>query len=398
VYRGGDYRKDLAVAFDTNIRNIGAPEELRKIYPGAEYIRCSSDTILYPGFVNVHTHLEFSANRTTLEYGDFMRWLESVIRERDTLIDKADDSVMETACKEMLSSGITTFGAISSFGADLEICRRIPQRVTFFNEIVGSNPATLDALYNDFLQRIEASSLCDPVDRITPAIAIHAPHSVHPVAVRMAVALARKNGMPVSCHFLESTYEREWLEKASGGFRDFFKNYLGTVKPVTSIREFLSHFEGYPSLFVHAVQTTEEERRQMAGEGHSIAHCPRSNRLLGCGRYPVENSGIPFALATDGLSSNWSLNIFDEMRAALMLHHQHDLESLAEKLIRSVTIDAAHSIRSSAGRIEPGAPADFALIHLPSRCKRGESLALHTILHARKAEQVWIGGIKVMGA
>ncbi len=396
LYLPDGYRSGLAVAFDKHIRAIDTPEALRRRFPEGELRELGEGSILYPGFLNVHVHLEYSANCTRLDYGDFMRWLDSVIRERDTLVNEADDAVMEAACREMLRSGVTSFGAISTFGADLEVCRRVPQRVTFFNEIVGSNPATIDALYRDFLQRVDASRLDAERDRITPAVAIHAPHSVHPVAVRRAVALAREEAMPLSTHFLESPYEREWLESASGGFRDFFERYLGTTKPVTTIEEFLAHFDGYPSLFVHAVQTTDAERGRLAAEGHHVAHCPRSNRLLDCGRYPIEDRRVPIALATDGRSSNWSLDLFDEMRAALMLHHRSPLEPLAERLLRAVTLDAAHAIRSDAGRIEAGAPADFALARLPQACPRPESLALHTILHTREAEAVWIGGEAVV--
>jgi len=41
----------------------------------------------------------------------------------------------------MLKSGVTTFGAISSFRADLEVCRKAPQKGIYFNELIGSNPA-----------------------------------------------------------------------------------------------------------------------------------------------------------------------------------------------------------------------------------------------------------------
>jgi len=395
LYTPQGYRKGLAVAFDETIRAVDTPDVLRDLYPEAQFRDLGADSILYPGFINVHVHLEYSANRTRLEYGDFMKWLGSVIRERDALVNEADDRTMEAACDEMLRSGVTSFGAISSFGADLEVCRRVPQRVTYFNEMIGSNPATIDALYQDFLQRVDASRLDAEADRITPAVAIHAPHSVHPVAVRRAVALAREKAMPLSSHFLESPYEREWLESASGGFRAFFEKFFGVTTPVTTIDEFLAHFEGYPSLFVHAVQTTEEERGRLAEQGHFVAHCPRSNRLLGCGRYPIEDRRIPVALATDGLSSNWSLNLFDEMRAALMLHHQGPLELLAERLIEGITHTAAQTIRSDAGRIEPDAPADFALVRLPQACERSESLALFTLLHTSEVDSVWIGGEKV---
>jgi len=392
LYTPQGYRNDLAVAFDDRILAIEPPELLRKRYPDAATIDADGETILYPGFINVHTHLEYSANRTRLEYGDFLRWLESVIRERDTLVPQADNALMETACQEMLRCGITGFGAVSTFGTDLEVCRRVPQRVTYFNEIIGSNPATVDMLYQDFLQRLDASRDCAPEERITPAVAIHAPHSTHPVMVRRAVTLAKEEQLPLSAHFLESPAERQWLEEAAGDFKPFFENYLKSDRPVTTIEAFLDQFDGYPSLFVHAVQTTEEERGHLAAQGHHVAHCPRSNRLLGCGRYPLEDRRVPVALATDGLSSNWSLSLFDEMRAALMLHYQAPLQELAEVLLRAVTLEAARSIRSDAGRIEAEAPADFALIRLPQPCPRTEDLALQTILHTHRAERVWIAG------
>ena len=213
LYTSEGYRSDRAVAFDETIRAVDTPEALRERFPESKLVELGERSILYPGFINVHVHLEFSANRAKLRYGDFMAWLHSVIEERDELLNEATDAVMEQACAEMLRSGITSFGAISSFGTELELCRRIPQRVTFFNELIGSNPASADALYGDFLARLDASAACSGEDRITPAIAIHAPYSVHPVLVRKAVDLAKARDLPLSTHFIESAYEREWMER-----------------------------------------------------------------------------------------------------------------------------------------------------------------------------------------
>ncbi len=392
LYTPQGYIEGYGVAFDEYILAIDRPKELKRLYPEAKFIDAGVNSILYPGFINVHTHLEYSANRTRLDYGDFLKWLESVVRERDSFVSDLDDEIMEQSCKEMLKCGVTSFGAISTFGADLEVCRKTPQRVTYFNEIIGSNPASVDILYQDFLKRFNTSRESKSEDRITPAIAIHAPHSTHPVVVKRAVKLAKENQTPLSCHFLESPAERQWLESGEGDFKAFFKNYLNSTKPVTTIKEFLEHFDSYPALFVHAVQTTEQERKYLADQGHIVAHCPRSNRLLGCGRYPIEDSYTPIALATDGLSSNWSLSIFDELREALMLHYQAPLQKLANILIESITINGAKAIRSNAGRVEKGRVADFALIHLPQSCSKKEDLALHTILHTKEASRVWIAG------
>ncbi len=400
LYLDGSFVEGYGVAFEETIYDIDDITTLIARYPEAETIRCAPYSVVYPGFVNAHVHLEFSANKTTLQYGDFIPWLYSVIANRDELKEQCNDSVMEAACDEMLRCGITAFGAISSFGIDLEVCRAVPQRVVYFNELIGSAAAYADALYADFLHRLEASKEDAERYRLTPAVAIHSPYAVHPVLLQRAVTLAREEGLPLSTHFLESPDEREWLEKAEGRFREFFETFFNTGTPVTDIETFVNAFSHYPTLFVHAVQANDTELSRLKNDGHTIAHCPRSNRYLGCGRLRVEklmDMEVPYCVATDGLSSNDSLNLFEEMKAALMLHHQAPLTHFADKLIRSVTVDAAQALKLPCGRIAKGKAADFCIVTLPELPARKEEIALHTILHVREASAVYIAGERYFG-
>ncbi|HEO98511.1 MAG: metal-dependent hydrolase [Campylobacterales bacterium] len=398
IYTPEGFAENRTVAYSGKIEAIDTLQALTEKYPDADIHYAGKNSVLYPGFINTHVHLEFSANSTTLKYGTFMSWLDSVVENRNDLIHMCDNALMLNKIEEMLHSGITTFGAISSFGAELEACMKAPQRVVFFNELIGSNAAYVDALYNDFLERVKASQACTPEDRITPAIAIHSPYSVHPVILQRAVQVAKQNNLPLSAHFLESQDEREWLEDGNGGFKAFFEKYFNTSTPLTTIDEFMHAFDTYPAHFTHCVQANEEELAYLASKGHSIAHCPRSNRLLGCGRLAIEQLRtlqMPFTVATDGLSSNWSLNIFDELRAALMMHHAEPLNQLSQLLIQSVTSDAAKILGINTGSIEAGRESDFAVITLPDAPSSLEDIALQTILHTQKASEVYIGGEKV---
>jgi cytosine/adenosine deaminase-related metal-dependent hydrolase len=180
---------------------------------------------------------------------------------------------------------------------------------------------------------------------------------------------------------------------------EFFQKFFSTSKAVTNISEFIESFDNIPTHFTHAVQVTNEELEYLAQKGHSIAHCPRSNRLLGGGRLPIEElikRDIPFSIATDGLSSNNSLNIFYELRAGLMLHHLGELEKLANLLIKGITSVPANIFNLNSGEIAVGKDADFALIKLPDEIKNRESIALQTILHTNKVEVVYIDGEKVL--
>ncbi len=394
IYTPNGFVKDQAIAFTETIQNIDSTEVLQKKYPDAEVIQTEANSVIYPGFINTHVHLEFSANKTSLKYGSFMPWLDTVIEYRDELMGECNNEVMQNECNNMLKSGITTFGAISSFGNELEVCEKTPQRVVFFNELIGSNAMYADMLYGDFMERVKASQSCEVSSHITPAVAIHSPYSVHPIILQKAVNVAKQNKFPLSAHFLESQAEREWLEEGDGGLKGFFENFFNISTPVTNIKEFMHAFDTYPTHFTHCVQANQEELDHLADKGHSIAHCPRSNRYLGCGRLEIENLDLPYSVATDGLSSNDSLNIFDELRAALMLHHLAPIQELAIKLIKSVTSDAADILGLNCGRIAEGKLADFAVVTLKEKPKREEEIALWTILHTKEVSEVYIEGIK----
>ena len=394
TYINNKFYKNIAIAYNENIEAIDSLEKLQKKFPNATLKESKENSVLYPGFINTHVHLEFSSNKTTLKYGAFMPWLDSVIENREDLVTKCDNTIMENACNKMLASGVTTFGAISSFGLELEVCTKTPQKVIFFNELIGSNAATADMLYTDFLERLDASKKCVN-EGIIPAIAIHSPYSVHPIVLKRAIEVAKNENLPLSAHFLESQAEREWLEKESGEFLGFFKKFFSTSRAVTNISEFIESFDEISTHLTHAVQATKEELVYLADKNHSIAHCPRSNRLLGCGRLPIEELialDIPFSIATDGLSSNSSLNIFDELRAALMLHHQAPLNKLSHILIKGITSVPADIFKLTSGKIEIGKDADFAIITLPDTPSSEDDIALQTILHTQKVDEVIIGG------
>jgi len=392
IYKDGKFLKDSAILFDNKIIKIDKLESLKKEYPNVEHFNYDENSVLYPGFINPHVHLEFSANQATLNYGNFIEWLYSVLEYREGLVSKLNNNLIKEKTDEMLKSGVTTFGAISSFGAELELCSKLKQRVIYFNEIIGSNPAAIDTLFNDFKKRLEESQELQS-DTLIPAIAIHSPYSVHPFLLREVLKIAKEQNLITTAHFLESKAEREWLEDGKGDFLEFFKNFSNTTNPLTTINEFLNAFKEYPTLFTHAAQATKEELEILNQNNHSLIHCPRSNRLLGCERAQIEYVDN-LTLGTDGLSSNYSLSILEEMRSAIMLHHQADLKKLALRLINAVTTNAAKALNLNIGKIKSDHQADFAIFKLPNDLKREDagSIALHTIINCTKADAVYIGG------
>jgi len=267
IFKDGEFLKESAVVFDNKIIKIDRLKTLKKEFPDAKLIEYDDNSVLYPGFINPHVHLEFSANQATLHYGNFIEWLNSVIEYREELVNKLDNDLIKLKAQEMLQSGVTTFGAISSFGAELNVCSQIEQRVIFFNEIIGSNPGAVDALFSDFKKRIQESQALQS-ERLIPAIAIHSPYSVHPFLMREVLKIAKEQNFITTAHFLESQAEREWLEKGSGDFLEFFQNFSGTTKPFTTIKQFLDAFNELPTLFTHGTQATKKELEILNQNNH----------------------------------------------------------------------------------------------------------------------------------
>jgi len=396
IYKNGEFLKNKAIAFNKNIIKIAPVNKLKKEFPNAKYIKYNKNSVLYPGFINPHVHLEFSANISTLNYGNFIEWLNSIIGHREELISKLNSKLIKQKTNEMLQSGVTTFGTISSFGGELDVCKNLKQRVIYFNEIIGSNPAAVDTLFEDFKTRLY-ESLEAKSERFIPAIAIHSPYSVHPFLIREVLKIAKEQNLPTTAHFLESKAEQEWLESGTGEFLEFFKKFSSIKEPLTTIEAFLKAFDKTPTLFTHAVQAKDKEIEYINSHKHSIIHCPRSNRLLGCGKLKIDNIKN-LCLGTDGLSSNYSLSILEELKVALFIQEKYNLKELSLKLIESITKTPANALKLNIGELKDTFKADFVIFTLPDDLNNFDSslIALQTIINCQKAEAVYIDGEEVV--
>ena len=382
---------DKAVAFDQKIVAIDSVENLQQKFPKAT-TKIFEKSVLLPGFANPHVHLEFSANKTTLSYGDFIPWLYSVIKYRDELLPKCDKNCLQNALETIKKSGTTAIGAISSYGEDMQACYDSGLKVQFFNEIIGSNAAAADVMYASFLERFHRSKKLEN-ERFKAAVAIHSPYSVHYILAKRAIQIANRENSLVSVHFMESLAERQWLDSGSGEFAKFFKELLGQSRPVNDPIEFLELFEKCKTLFVHMVWANEKELEKIAAMDSVVVHCPVSNRLLGNGVLDLEKiANIPYTLATDGLSSNYSLNMYEELKAALFLHPERNALDFAKELIIRATKGGYEALGFDGGVIEEGAAADLQLVALPDEVANPQEIYLHLLLHTTYPKKVFIAG------
>ena len=391
-----------------------------------------SGCVLLPALINAHIHFEFSSNSTSFVYGSFEGWLASVMSKRDSVLADMPTAI-ESTIDQQLDSGVGSVGAISSYGADMQALAKSALKVVYFSEAIGANPAALDTLLADVKARFyEAKKLSSR--SFFPALALHAPYSVHSVLAKHIIAFAKEafskqalestrpahtindpcnnpinNPCEMSCtlsaHFLESNAERVWLEskdRASapkGWFYDFYTQVLKIPSPAPyyTPQEFMELFSSMRTSFVHCTALHPLESTFLAQQGHSLITCPRSNRLLNGSMLDlkkldsslVENLGI----GSDGASSNANTNMLDELRAGLF-GMDYDLPRLARLLLLAATRGNAKALGLANGTLESGKSADMAVFEIKG-IKDSTQPEVHFILLADKVRRLLINGEQV---
>jgi len=385
--------KDGAIVFDEQIIQIDTIENIRKEYNYENIEYMGTNSILMPGLINTHVHLEFSANKTSLTYGNFVQWLFSVIKNREDLIEKATQKLIDKELSKMIQNGTTTIGAISSYGFDMNSCINSALNVVYFTEVLGSKADMIDTLFLDFQEKLK-SAISATSDSFIPAIAIHSPYSTHPFLIREVLNIARQKEMVVSTHFQESQAENDWLNYSTGEFEYFFKDMLDQHESFQKPSAFLHQFHDIKHLsFTHCIQANKKELAQIKELGASIIHCPSSNRLLNNSILNLSYiEDIPLAMGTDGLSSNHSLNMFEEMRNSFYMHSNFEVNKLATKLLTASTKGGAEALGLNKGILQKGYDADIISFKLPDYVEDADSLAAAIILHTSKTDKTYIRG------
>ena len=355
----GDPIRDGAVAIGDGgvISAVGARAEL-----GSD--RHYEESVILPGFVNAHTHLEYDVYAG---FGDGLRfsdWIGLHV-QRKARIDLADmEAIARLGALHCLQSGVTAVGDCSFSGAAATACADLGLRGTIYLEVFGESAAPVTEHFEPMRDRI-AGELSDDV-RL--GISPHAPYTC---TIELYAACSQL-GLPIATHLAESDDETAFLHTGSGGWESFAELLvppLGT----TGIRALAdAGLLGPNVLAAHCVKADEDEIRLLAEHDVAVAHCPRSNGILGCGVAPLtalREAGIRVCIATDSPASTPSFDMFDEMRAAIVgaraREGRPDALTSADAL-ELATLGGARALGlgSSVGSLEPGKQADLTVVSL----------------------------------
>jgi cytosine/adenosine deaminase-related metal-dependent hydrolase len=346
----------VAIADDGTIAAVGRAADLGE---GEHHEGC----VIIPGFVDAHSHIEYAVYAGFGDGFPFVPWIGMHVQRKQALDFDDMVAIATVGAHECLRSGITTIGDCSFSGAAAVAAAATGLRAIAYLEVFGRDASAVDR-FHELRERV-ASSLSE---RVVVGVSPHAPYTCTIEVYRACAEL----GVPQATHFAESVAEREWLVRGAGDWSPL-ADLLVPPPGETGIRLLAGAGLLGPGLVAaHCVHVDEEEIGLLAAHGVGVAHCPRSNGYLGCGVAPVQellDAGVGVSIATDSPASTPSLDLFEEIRTAIVgarARARRPDALAAAAALELATLGGARVLRMDdrIGSLVPGKQADLAVISL----------------------------------
>lgn len=362
------------------------------------------DSVILPGLVNAHVHLELSdlrplssgEGRDKSEKIPLADWLIETIKRSPQPEDTARVAhAIDIGVKQCLRFGVTTVGDISRQSRlTRPLLKNGPLRVVSFGEIQAM------AQRRDLLEpRLAlAADRSHESDWLRIGLSPHAPYSVEPHGYERCIELARSQGFLIATHLAESADEAEFLASHAGPFRKLwdFLNAWDNSAPRYSggpIRLALSlGLLDLPAILAHVNYCDDAELRILSSGKAAVVYCPRTHAYFGHPPHRFRDmlaAGVNVALGTDSLASSPDLNLLDDLR----LVHNLAPEISVVALFQLITTRAAAALglSGSVGSLTPAKRADLVVFDAPAGERPLESI----LREAAFPRQVWIDGQQV---
>jgi len=360
--------KDGAVVVDEDkIFFVGPEKEIRQNYPSVEVIDLPN-SVLLPGFVNAHAHLELTSLRDFPYPGNFTHWIETLVQKKAETSDLDYEKGLRAGIQESLRSGTTTIGDHVSFNTDLTTLIQSPLRGVLFLEVLGVVPEVAEEILK-FAENFEAIfSNASNKMRV-----IASPHSAHALDLEILQKVLKSDRSLFSIHLAESAEEDQLFKQKKGPLADFIRrknvganNYLPLQNSAVQYLN-AQHLLSSKILAIHCNYVDETDIALLSQNQMSVVHCPSSHAYFSHQRFPLEKllkQEINIALGTDSLASGSSLSMLDQIR----LVRENYPEIKAEKWLEIATLGGAKALHldHEIGSIEVGKKADLIGISLNS--------------------------------
>ena len=317
--------------------------------------------VLLPGFVNAHTHVPMALMRGYGGGCDLQTWLNKYIfPAEDRLDDRCVAAGAALGLAEMIASGTTCIAdmymnteTIAKTVLEAGISANLACGAVYFGDPADFSPETCNdcgnhvRLYENWHGAGDGQLLVDA--------SIHAEYTSSAPAWEWVANFAQQHGLRMHVHVSETHSEHEKCIEKYG------------KTPAQLLDQYGVWANG--GIAAHCVYLSGGDAELFAQRGVTAVHNPVSNLKLMSGVAPLfflRDCGMNVALGTDGVASNNSHNMFEEMKTAALVQNysfgeDHGQLSAADILVMA-TVNGARALGRDTGVIAPGKIADLILV------------------------------------
>ncbi len=322
---------------------------------------------LTPGFIQPHIHLCQTLFRNMADDLELLDWLSQRIWPYEAAHNPESMYLSaQLGIHELLCSGTTTLLDMASIRHTDAIFRAVKDSGIRANigKCLMDHPETCPTYLiestEDALQ--EARSLLEQWhgaenDRIRVSLAPRFVVSCTEPLLKQVGALSEEFGAIIHTHSSENQKEVELVRELVGQENAAYLHDIGLMSERL--------------VLAHCIWLNEAETAHIKETGTHVVHCPSSNMKLASGFAKVPEmlaQGINVALAADGAPCNNTLNAFQEMRLAGLIHKPRcgPRSMPAQQVLDMATRNGAKAMGwfDTIGSLEVGKAADIAAIDL----------------------------------
>ena len=330
------------------IQAAGSPQDLGEAPADCRVIDLLHSVVI-PGLVNAHTHLDLTHIGPIPPEDEFTQWVNIVRRER-AMSDSQIDASVRRGIELSRAGGTAIVGDIAGITSlqPIKTLRQTGMRGVSFLEMFGLGHSQAKAIerMNHAVQTLPANEV-----NVVLGLQPHAPYSCGLDVYRAAVALNR----PLSTHLAETLEELEFVRDGTGPIARMLRDIGAwndgiqpTCKhPIDYLEEVLRE---RPMLAAHVNYLDDEHLEKLSRWPVSIAYCPRASAYFGHPhnghpqhRYrDMLSAGINLALGTDSilcLDTPDRISVIDDMR---FLYRRDSTDPIT--LLRMATINGAKAL------------------------------------------------------
>ena len=379
------------------IKDFGPASTILNQYPN-ETIYNYPGSVILPGLINVHSHLELTILRGYLENLDFWEWIKKISHVKYKVLTLEDIGVSSLlgVC-EAIRSGVTTLGDVVDLGPALDAFLQSGLRGIIYQEMFSPINSEAPRVMEELKKKISRhkkkiinfdrnkSKITENVQSLlTLGISPHSPYTVSPTLFDLINKFSKLHQMPVCIHVAESVEETNLIKHGTGPISDGLADRgIEWKVPGCTPVEYLERLGLLSNnvLLVHCIQLETSDYDILKRNNVSVAYCPKSNFKLRTGFLNLNKmlqKEIEVGLGTDSVASNNNMDLFEEMRTAAFSpswlkkdeinrnNSRKENQFCAYKALKMATLGGALSLglSDSIGSIEVGKKADLISVDL----------------------------------